>query len=54
MYKIKMLQVDRMVNEAENLQREDKEMRDAIDTKNHANPVLYILEATKRAGRQCS
>ena len=36
------------------LQREDKEMRDAIDIKNHANPVLYILEATKRAGRQCS
>ena len=41
MYKIKMLQVDRMVNEAENLQREDKEMRDAIDTKNHANSILY-------------
>ena len=36
------------------LQREDKEMRDAIDTKNHAKPVLYKLEATKRAGRQCS
>ena len=41
MYKIKMLQVDRMVNEAEILQREEEEMRDAIDTKNHANLVLY-------------
>ena len=36
------------------LQREDKEMREAIDTKNQADLVLYKLEATKRAGRKCS
>ena len=40
MYKIKMLQVDRMVKEAENC-KEDKEKRDAIDTKNQADSVLY-------------
>ena len=35
-----MLQVDRMVKEAENF-KEDKEKRDAIDTKNQADSVLY-------------
>ncbi len=41
MYKIKTLQVDRMVTEAEKFAKEDKEKRDAIDTKNQADSVLY-------------
>jgi heat shock protein 1/8 len=41
MYKIKTLQVDRMGKEAEKFAKEDKEKRDAIDTKNQADSVLY-------------
>ena len=44
MYKIKTLQVDRMVKEAEKFAKEDKEKRDAIDTKNQADSVLYQTE----------
>jgi heat shock protein 1/8 len=44
MYKIKTLQVDRMVTEAEKFAKEDKEKRDAIDTKNQADSILYQTE----------
>jgi heat shock protein 1/8 len=44
MYKIKTLQVNKMVTEAEKFAKEDKEKRDAIDTKNQADSVLYQTE----------
>ncbi|KAM3686198.1 hypothetical protein ACJW31_11G179500 [Castanea mollissima] len=34
-------EVDKMVKEAEKFAKEDKEKRDAIDTKNQADSVLY-------------
>lgn len=37
-------EVDRMVQEAEKFAREDKEKRDAIDTKNQAESVVYQTE----------
>lgn len=37
-------QVDRMVKEAERFAKEDKEKRDAIDTKNQADSVVYQTE----------
>ncbi|GMY22392.1 stromal 70 kda heat shock-related protein, chloroplastic, partial [Fagus crenata] len=37
-------EVDRMVKEAEKFAKEDKEKRDAIDTKNQADSVLYQTE----------
>ncbi|XP_052188212.1 stromal 70 kDa heat shock-related protein, chloroplastic-like [Diospyros lotus] len=37
-------EVDRMVKEAEKFAREDKEKRDAIDTKNQADSVVYQTE----------
>ncbi|KAF2293918.1 hypothetical protein GH714_005653 [Hevea brasiliensis] len=36
--------VERMVNEAEKFAKEDKEKRDAIDTKNQADSVVYQTE----------
>jgi len=39
-----MLQVDTMVQEAERFAKEDKEKRDAIDTKNQADSVVYQTE----------
>jgi len=39
-----MLQVERMVKEAERFSAEDKEKRDAIDTKNQADSVVYQTE----------
>lgn len=38
------IQVERMVNEAEKFAKEDKEKRDAIDTKNQADSVVYQTE----------
>lgn len=38
------MQVQRMVNEAERFAKEDKEKRDAIDTKNQADSVVYQTE----------
>lgn len=38
------MQVDRMVKEAEKFAKEDKEKRDAIDTKNQADSVVYQTE----------
>ena len=38
------LQVDRMVREAEKFGKEDMEKRDAIDTKNEGNSILYQIE----------
>ena len=38
------MQVDKMVKEAEKFTKEDKEKRDAIDTKNQADSVLYQTE----------
>lgn len=38
------LQVERMVSEAEKFSKEDKEKRDAIDTKNQADSVVYQTE----------
>ena len=38
------MQVQRMVNEAEKFAKEDKEKRDAIDTKNQADSVVYQTE----------
>lgn len=38
------MQVDRMVKEAERFAKEDKEKRDAIDTKNQADSVVYQTE----------
>lgn len=37
-------QVERMVKEAERFAQEDKEKRDAIDTKNQADSVVYQTE----------
>ncbi|MCO5577372.1 hypothetical protein L7F22_058249 [Adiantum nelumboides] len=37
-------EVERMVNEAEKFSKEDKEKRDAIDTKNQADSVIYQTE----------
>ncbi|KAL3638137.1 hypothetical protein CASFOL_018007 [Castilleja foliolosa] len=37
-------EVERMVSEAERFSKEDKEKRDAIDTKNQANSVVYQTE----------
>ncbi|KAK8703509.1 hypothetical protein V6N13_047166 [Hibiscus sabdariffa] len=37
-------EVDRMVKEAEKFAKEDKESRDAIDTKNQADSVVYQTE----------
>ncbi|KAJ0935108.1 putative Heat shock protein 70 family [Helianthus annuus] len=37
-------EVERMVNEAEKFAKEDKEKRDAIDTKNQADSVVYQTE----------
>lgn len=37
-------EVDRMVQEAEKFAREDKERRDAVDTKNQAESVVYQTE----------
>lgn len=37
-------EVERMVNEAERFSKEDKEKRDAIDTKNQADSVVYQTE----------
>lgn len=37
-------QVERMVSEAERFAKEDKEKRDAIDTKNQADSVVYQTE----------
>ncbi|KAL2503466.1 Heat shock 70 kDa protein 7 [Abeliophyllum distichum] len=37
-------EVDRMVNEAEKFAKEDKEKREAIDTKNQAESVVYQTE----------
>ncbi|XP_068669667.1 stromal 70 kDa heat shock-related protein, chloroplastic-like [Aristolochia californica] len=37
-------EVERMVNEAEKFAKEDKEKRDAIDTKNQAESVVYQTE----------
>lgn len=39
-----LMQVDRMVKEAEKFAKEDKEKRDAIDTKNQAESVVYQTE----------
>ncbi|KAK8984355.1 hypothetical protein V6N11_029670 [Hibiscus sabdariffa] len=39
-----IIQVDRMVKEAEKFAKEDKEKRDAIDTKNQADSVVYQTE----------
>ena len=44
MYKIKKLQVDRLVTEAKKFAKEDKEKRDVVDTKNQADSVLYQTE----------
>ncbi|KAG6383645.1 hypothetical protein SASPL_156594 [Salvia splendens] len=38
------VQVERMVSEAEKFSKEDKEKRDAIDTKNQADSVVYQTE----------
>lgn len=38
------MQVDRMVKEAEKFAKEDKEKRDAIDTKNQAESLVYQTE----------
>ena len=38
------MQVQRMVNEAEKFAKDDKEKRDAIDTKNQADSVVYQTE----------
>lgn len=38
------MQVERMVKEAERFSKEDKEKRDAIDTKNQADSVVYQTE----------
>ncbi|KAE9446844.1 hypothetical protein C3L33_21271, partial [Rhododendron williamsianum] len=38
------VQVERMVKEAERFSKEDKEKRDAIDTKNQADSVVYQTE----------
>jgi heat shock protein 1/8 len=38
------MQVERMVSEAERFAKEDKEKRDAIDTKNQADSVVYQTE----------
>jgi molecular chaperone DnaK (HSP70) len=38
------MQVGRMVSEAEKFAKEDKEKRDAIDTKNQADSVVYQTE----------
>ena len=38
------VQVERMVSEAERFAQEDKEKRDAIDTKNQADSVVYQTE----------
>ncbi|GFY88575.1 chloroplast heat shock protein 70-1 [Actinidia rufa] len=46
-------EVERMVKEAEMFSKEDKEKRDAIDTKNQADSVVYQdREATKGTRRQ--
>lgn len=37
-------EVERMVNEADKFSKEDKEKRDAIDTKNQADSVIYQTE----------
>ncbi|KAJ7294277.1 hypothetical protein O6H91_18G013700 [Diphasiastrum complanatum] len=37
-------EVDRMVNEAEKFSKEDKEKREAIDTKNQADSLIYQTE----------
>lgn len=39
-----VLQVDRMVKEAEKFAKEDKEKRDSIDTKNQADSLVYQTE----------
>lgn len=39
-----LLQVERMVEEADKFAKEDKEKRDAIDTKNQADSVVYQTE----------
>jgi heat shock protein 1/8 len=38
------MQVERMVKEADKFSKEDKERRDAIDTKNQADSVVYQTE----------
>ncbi|KAM7265192.1 hypothetical protein ACFE04_002875 [Oxalis oulophora] len=38
------MQVERMVSETEKFAKEDKEKRDAIDTKNQADSVVYQTE----------
>lgn len=38
------IQVERMVSEAERFAKEDKEKREAIDTKNQADSVVYQTE----------
>ena len=38
------MQVERMVSEADRFAKEDKEKRDAIDTKNQADSVVYQTE----------
>ncbi|KAL6985448.1 70-kilodalton heat shock protein [Sarracenia purpurea var. burkii] len=38
------MEVERMVKEAERFAKEDKEKRDAIDTKNQADSVVYQTE----------
>ena len=48
------LQVDRMVREAEKFGKEDMEKRDAIDTKNQANSILYQIEKEKEQGDKSS
>ena len=48
------LQVDRMVREAEKFGKEDMEKRDAIDTKNQANSILYQIEKEKDQGDKSS
>lgn len=43
-YLFYVMQVERMVKEAERFSKEDKEKRDAIDTKNQADSVVYQTE----------
>nr|XP_043621338.1 stromal 70 kDa heat shock-related protein, chloroplastic-like isoform X2 [Erigeron canadensis] len=45
---VKIIQVQRMVNGAVKFVKEDKEKRDAIDTKNHADLVVYQTEKRLR------
>jgi len=43
-YLLDDVQVERMVKEAEGFSKEDKEKRDAIDTKNQTDSVVYQTE----------